>query len=137
MELPIKGGCACRSIRYECTVYPLGMGNCHCRDCQYASGTGYSSVFAVPKNAVSITGNPKYYKSLSDSGSTVQRGFCPECGSPLFSVSNDTKEFMGIKAATLDDPSCFNPTIDQWISCALPWVILSPNTQKFDKNVEI
>ena len=68
MKLPITGGCICKSIRYECSVAPLGMGNCHCRDCQYSSGTGYSSVFAVPASAVKITGKPKYYESFSDTG---------------------------------------------------------------------
>ena len=112
MELPITGGCICKSIRYECSVVPLGMGNCHCRDCQYSSGTGYSSIFAVPTSAVTITGNPKYYESISDTGVTVRRGFCPECGNPLFAGNDANKEFIVIKAATLDDPSWFKPTVD-------------------------
>ena len=137
MELPITGGCICKSIRYECTAAPLGMGNCHCRDCQYASGTGYSSVFAVPASTVTITGNPKYYESISDTGITVRRGFCPECGNPLFAGNDANKEFIGIKAATLDDPSWFKPTVDCWISSAQPWDILSPDTLKFDKELEM
>jgi hypothetical protein len=84
MELPINGGCACKSIRYECTVSPLGMRYCHCCDCQNTSGTDHSTVFAVPVSAVTITGKPKYYESLSSTGITVRRGFCPECGCAHF-----------------------------------------------------
>ena len=138
MELPITGGCMCKSIRYECSVAPLGMGNCHCRDCQYSSGNGHSSVFAMPVGAVKITGKPKYYESLSDEGTKVWRGFCPECGNPLFSMNDTYKEnFIAIKAATLDDPSWFKPAVDIWISSAQPWDILSPDTVKYDKEPEV
>jgi hypothetical protein len=30
----VGGGCACRSIRYECTEEPIVQLICHCRACQ-------------------------------------------------------------------------------------------------------
>jgi hypothetical protein len=48
MTAPFTGGCACGAVRYECTAEPLGSINCHCRDCQRASGTAYASVLRVP-----------------------------------------------------------------------------------------
>ena len=38
MNVPFGGGCACGAIRYECAGAPRYMGNCHCRDCQQATG---------------------------------------------------------------------------------------------------
>ena len=111
MELPITGGCICKSIRYECLAAPFMMGNYHCRDCQYASGTGYSSVFAVPVSAVAITGNPKYYESISDTGITVRRGFCPACGNPLFAMNDANKEILAIKKRPINCLSSFLSTI--------------------------
>ncbi len=137
MDLPITGGCACKRIRYECAVAPIGMGHCHCRDCQYSSGTGYTSVIAVPSSAVKVTGEPKKYESKAESGSTVWRSFCPECGTPLFAGSYGSKDHMGIKVATLDDPSWFSPKVDLWVSSAQPWDMLSPETQKFEQNLEV
>lgn len=33
------GGCACVEIRYRSSGPPRYMGNCHCRDCQQATGS--------------------------------------------------------------------------------------------------
>jgi hypothetical protein len=56
---------------------------------------------------------------------------------PLFAMSDGTKEFIGIKAATLDDPSWSQPTVDTWTTSAQHWDILSPDTQKFAKDMEM
>jgi len=49
MKLPFTGGCACGAIRYECTAEPLEMFQCHCRDCQGASGGVCNYVVIVPR----------------------------------------------------------------------------------------
>ena len=41
MDVPFTGGCACGAIRYTCAGAPRDMGNCHCRDCQQATGSAY------------------------------------------------------------------------------------------------
>ena len=35
---PVEGGCQCRAVRYQITAPPLGVYNCHCKDCQRSSG---------------------------------------------------------------------------------------------------
>ena len=54
MARKLSGGCACGAIHYECTADPVIMLNCHCRDCQRASGSAYAAVVAVPKAAVQM-----------------------------------------------------------------------------------
>ena len=135
MKLPIEGGCACRKIRYSCSVEPLLMINCNCRDCQYSSGTGHSTVFAMQRSAVTITGEAKYYEVKSDQGNLVHRGFCEDCGSPLFAGNDKFKDFIAIKAGSLDDSSWFKPSVDIWTCSAQPWDMLSPDTQKFEKEL--
>ena len=62
MAQKLSGGCACRAIHYECSVAPGLMLNCHCRDCQQASGSAYAAIVVVPKAAVQIRGEPRYHK---------------------------------------------------------------------------
>jgi hypothetical protein len=108
------------------------MGNCHCRDCQRATGTAYASGLLVPQSAVTITGEVKYYEVIGDSGNIVGRGFCPNCGSRLFSKP-PIPEFMGIMAGSLDDPSWFRPTMDIYTASAQPWDYMNPDLPKIAK----
>ena len=132
MEPKFTGGCLCGSVRYQCSAEPIAMGNCHCRDCQRVTGSGYASGILVPRSAVTITGNVKYYEVSADSGSTVGRGFCPNCGSRLFSKPPNP-ELMGIMAGSLDDPSYFQPTMDIYTDSAQPWDYMNPDLPKFGK----
>ncbi|NJL63609.1 MAG: GFA family protein [Richelia sp. RM2_1_2] len=132
MKIPFTGGCMCGAIRYECTAEPIAMGNCHCRDCQQATGTAFAAAMVVPCNAVTITGEAKYFDVVGDSGSIVGRGFCPKCGSRLFSKP-PIPELMGIMAASLDDPSEFQPAMDIYTASAQPWDCMNPDLPKFEK----
>jgi hypothetical protein len=129
----MTGGCMCGAVRYETNADPMFMGNCHCRDCQMASGAAYAAAIGVPRNALKITGEVKYYESKADSGQTAKRGFCGNCGSRLLSLPPFAPDLMVIMAATLDDPSSFKPAMDIYTSSAQPWDHLNPALPKFPK----
>ena len=138
MDTGFSGGCACGAVRYKCSAEPLGMLNCHCRDCQYASGTFHTAVVVVPTGSMEIQGDTlKHYESVADSATKVYRGFCSTCGSPLF-ARNETyeKDFLAIKAASLDDPSWYKPATDIWTDSAQPWALMHPDTKKYPKEME-
>jgi hypothetical protein len=131
MPIPFTGGCLCGQIRYECSAEPVFGGNCHCRDCQKTSGSAYSPVIFVPSSAVKISGDVKYFESDGDSGHSVSRGFCPNCGSQLFGRPEMAPGMMGIRAGSLDDPTWFNPVMDIYTASAQPWDFMNPDLQKF------
>ena len=134
MPVPFTGGCACGAVRYECSAEPMVSANCHCRDCQQAGGSPFAAVVLVPKTAVTITGAMKYYEVKGESGNPIQRGFCPNCGSPIFGMPSGLPvEFISIRAASLDDPSWFRPAIDIYTSSAQPWDLMNPDLPKFPK----
>lgn len=72
-----SGSCQCGAVRYECAVEAVFTGNCHCRDCQKATGGAYVPVLAVPADALKITGDVKYYDSRADSGHTFSAASVP------------------------------------------------------------
>ncbi|MGH8011947.1 MAG: GFA family protein [Candidatus Binataceae bacterium] len=127
------GGCMCGAVRYECSAAPLFMGNCHCCDCQRASGSAYNPAIGVPRSAVKISGDVKYYESKTDSGNMTRRAFCPNCGSRLFSYPLFASDLMVIVASSLDDPSILKPGMEIFTSSAQPWDHMDPALPKFPK----
>ena len=133
MAEAFSGGCGCGAIRFVCSAEPVAIFNCHCRDCQKASGAPFISAMAVPSAPVTITGQPKYHSVRTDSGNTMSRGFCAECGSRLFARISGRADAIGIHLTSLDDPNRYHPTMDIWTSSALKWAHMDPSLQKLAK----
>ncbi len=121
MSSLITGGCACGAVRYESRGEIEFSFHCHCRKCQRATGAGHASAFALPINDVELTGKIVYHEQIADSGHATYSGFCPACGSPLVSKTDQYPDRIYINAATLDEPSIFRPTFLVFEGMAQPW----------------
>jgi hypothetical protein len=125
------GGCACGAIRYECSAEPVFSVNCHCLECQRVGGSAFTSLMIVPKADFRLVkGGPKYYESPADSGFFLQRGFCPECGSPVVATEDHRPLLVLVHAGSMDDPSRFEPAADIFASRAQPWDHMDPELPK-------
>jgi hypothetical protein len=134
MATKLSGGCICGAVRYECTADPVMSVNCYCRDCQQATGSALAPVIIVPKPALHLRkGEPKYYTVMAESGNEVSRGFCTNCGAPMFSLLSAMPDMIAIKASSLDDPSIFKPTMNVFLSSAQPWAPISKDLPGFAK----
>jgi len=128
----MTGGCLCGAVRYESSGEPSFALLCHCRDCQRQSGSAYNAALRVPAAGFRITGGtPKLYVKTADSGNTVSRAFCPECGSPLYLLVSTRPDLVGIRVGTLDDPSGFRPEADIFVQSAQPWDYMNPALPKY------
>lgn len=130
MSVKYSGQCLCGEISYSVDVEPVFTGNCHCKDCQRASGSAFIPAMIFPEENVVVTGEPKFFESKADSGSMHRRGFCPNCGSQLFGKFNTMPGFLGIKAGTLNDSSTYVPKLDFYVSSAAPWDFMNPELPK-------
>ena len=75
------GGCQCGAVRYRIDVKLGDAGICHCRMCQKAFGSWGAALVSVPYAGFTWTrGQPGVFQSSS----IVDRGFCVDCGTPLF-----------------------------------------------------
>jgi hypothetical protein len=88
----------------------------------------------VPKASVTVSGTLKTFDDTGESGGTVHRQFCPECGSPIFSLIPSMPDITIIKAGTLDDVSVLTPQVQVWCQSAQPWVELNPELPQFAQN---
>ena len=131
MPNDFSGGCACGAIRYQCTAEPFYMGNCHCRDCQRATGSAYFPAVVVSVDEFTLLqGEPTWYESKADRGHTMARAFCNKCGSPVLLNNGANDTVTVLYAESLDDPSWYKPKRDIYTSSAQPWDLMHPDTQK-------
>jgi hypothetical protein len=131
MKIPFTGGCLCGEVRYECSAAPMLAANCHCRDCQQASGGPYAPAVLVPFNAFKITeGELTRFASPSIGGGENVRGFCAKCGSRITGAERPDLGFIGVLASSLDDPAAFKPVMDIFMSEAQPWDATDPQLPK-------
>lgn len=120
------GGCLCGAVRYEARVSASENWYCHCRMCQKSSGSVVSTSAIVPKARLHMTkGDPKFFKSSQ----FVERGFCADCGSPMF-FRPTNEDWISILSGTLDDPELAPPEghygIESWIS----WLKIEDDLKK-------
>lgn len=130
MTKKLSGRCACGAVSYDCQADPIMMFNCHCRDCQRASGSAYAAIVIVQKADVRMHGELRYHKVVGNAGSGIERGFCGACGSQLLLKLDRFPTVLGLQAGNLDDPSIYRPTEDVFTSSAQPWDCMDPAIEK-------
>ena len=122
------GKCLCGQIQFSIDAEPQGARMCWCRDCQrIASGSATVNVL-FSEEAVRYTGQMTTLRLTADSGNIVERGFCPHCGSQMYSKTIERSGMpMRVRAGTLDDPELMAPTAIIWADSAPRWANFDPN----------
>jgi hypothetical protein len=128
----LTGSCLCRAIRYEVNIPITELRQCHCTDCQKVSGAGGTVNALIASSAFRIThGEPRRFTKVADSGRTLHRFFCADCGSPIYSQREVTPEMMTLRAGTLDNAPPMKVFAHIWTASARPWAHIDPATQRF------
>ena len=128
----ITGGCLCKAVRYEIAAPPLVTRFCWCRVCQYFA-TGNAAVSAAfAKSAIKVTGEPRDYRGVADSGSIMHRGFCSVCGTHMFSEAEQRPHVVFVRAGTLDDPELAQPSATIWTASAPSWACIDESLPRID-----
>lgn len=129
--MAVEGGCLCGQVRFTISAEPLGARSCWCRDCQRIA-SGSATVNALfPEDAVRFTGEISTFTMTADSGNTVERGFCPKCGSQLYSRTLSPAGLpMRVRAGTLDDPEIITPSATIWVGSAPRWAQIDASSPR-------
>ncbi|TCU31098.1 hypothetical protein EV130_101674 [Rhizobium azibense] len=116
------GGCLCGGCRYEFHGEPPHSGYCHCNMCKRATGGPFAVlVQARLSDFVWTTGKPSVYRSSP----IATRGFCANCGTPLF-LQYDGDELIRLTAGSLDHPERIRPAGHYGVESRLRWAECGP-----------
>ena len=95
--MKIDGRCHCGYVSFEAEADPETTTVCSCTDCQTMSGAPLRAVVTTrPGTFVVLSGEVTEYRKTADSGRVRPQGFCPRCGTAIYSTSID------------DDPKAYN-----------------------------
>ena len=130
---PFSGGCLCGAIRYEAAEAPSWVYYCHCIDCRKSSGTAFHTGIVVPASSVSWTGTLKEYAKTADSGRTIRRYFCGDCGSQLYTPVSFDPSLISLKAGSMDDASAVAPNTEIWAQSRLGWARIPDDIESFPR----
>jgi hypothetical protein len=122
--MKVTGGCHCGQITYDAEVDPAAVRVCHCSDCQKLTGTAFrTNISSLPGTFTLKSGTPKIYIKTADSGNKRAHGFCPECGTPIFSTAPEPNpSTYGLLVGGIDQRAQFLlPVRQAWCRSALPW----------------
>ena len=123
MAKKYQGQCACGSVKFEFDTDPGLIADCYCKDCQKSSGGAMATFFGIPKDDFTlISGRPKSFRYVAESGKTLDRNFCPDCGARLY--SSDLESFPGMVFVTigsLDRSDGIEPKLEMFTKRRLKW----------------
>lgn len=120
----VTGGCLCSDVRFVAVGQPYRVGLCHCLDCRKHHGALFHASAVFPHHAVTVQGQTAEYQD---------RHFCPRCGSPVFSITDDEVE---VHLGALDEPSQFVPTYELWTIRREAWLPPFPKLRSYERDRE-
>jgi hypothetical protein len=96
--MKVHGRCHCGEITYEAEVQPGNVNVCHCRDCQILTGTAFrAGIRASAEDFHILTGKPREYTKVADSGARRVHAFCATCGSPVYSCAPQSPKSYSLR----------------------------------------
>jgi hypothetical protein len=131
MPEALTGSCLCGAIRYTVTAPVTELRACHCTHCQKSSGAAGTVNAVLPSEAFKLTGGrPKRYDARADSGRTLHRFFCGDCGSPVYSQRESNPGMVVVRAGTFDNAGEMKITTHIWTKSARSWAHIDPGSHQ-------
>ena len=111
-----SGNCLCGKVKFfgdaDITVAP----NCHCIDCQRASGAVYATMLFVSEEKINIEGTPETFHYKADSGASMEKNFCGNCGSQLYGRNSNRPGILSLRAGVINEKDLIKPTVNVFVS---------------------
>jgi hypothetical protein len=126
----LTGGCLCGAVRYRLASPPFDAGWCHCRTCQLNSGSPAMAFASVQVDDYVIEQGEAATAKSSDFG---HRGFCRECGTPLYMRVDHQPETVDFSLATLDDPEAVTPGYHIFYGSRIAWAEAGDDLPRHDR----
>lgn len=132
--MKVDGRCHCARIVYEADVEPGTVAICNCSDCQMMSGSAFRMTISCPIGSFRIiSGAPKLYVKVSDSGIKRVHAFCENCGGPIYSALAEQAETVSLRVGALKQRhELGGPRRQIWTKRRFDWMPPIDRAQEFE-----
>jgi hypothetical protein len=133
--MKIDGRCHCGYVSFEAEADPETTTICNCTDCQTMSGAPLRAVIVTrPGTFVLLSGEPTEYRKTAESGAVRPQGFCPHCGTAIYSTSvGDDPKAYNVRVGVLRQRNELVPRRQLFVRSQQAWVNDLNSIPKFDK----
>ena len=128
----LSGQCHCGTVRWQVTLPPKLVINCHCNMCRQLSGADYSSWVVFPAAQFSLLagqGGITAYQVTEQFSKT----FCATCGATVSAINNS--KFPGcvyVARGNITTPAELLVNFQVFTHDKAPWVCLHENIPDFN-----
>ena len=128
------GSCLCGAVKYTIQMEQLDdITLCHCHNCQKASGSAFNAITPVAAEHFQVEDEQSVLKHY-ESSPGVERHFCGQCGSPLFSFRPATQQYR-VRIGSLDDSINFKPAQHIYFAYRAPWLSINDIAPKYPEGL--
>ena len=132
----LSGTCLCGRIKFSGNTEIRRIANCHCTDCQKATGAAFATIIFVNESDIKIEGSPSIYGHISDRGSKMEKHFCSSCGSQMFALNSSRPGLVGLRAGSIDQKKLVRPEVNVYTDSKIPLTQVDPNIPSYSKMPE-
>jgi hypothetical protein len=132
--MKIDGRCHCGYVTFEAEADPETTTVCNCTDCQVMSGAPLRAIITTrPGTFLLLSGEPTEYRKIADSGNVRPQGFCPHCGTALYSTSaSDGPKAYSIRLGSLRQRDELRPRRQAFARSQQKWISELDSIKKFE-----
>ncbi|KAJ6014922.1 DUF636 domain protein [Penicillium herquei] len=139
-EKVIPGSCLCRQVRYEITGDCMVKMMCHCNNCRKTTGSLFMANSFYDKSQVRVLSGEEIIKtfkdSRTDSGNVLNRSFCSNCGSTIYTtrvVDGVEEGHIIMTSGTMDlkDGEEWTPMVELFCKGRCSWIPKFESTKTF------
>lgn len=120
MPPPLTGACLCGAVRFELDEMPASATYCHCTRCQRRTGTAASAQAEIPPSGVRFVSGESAVRWWRPPDG-FEKGFCPACGSHLFSRRRDETRPFSVRLGALNGKHPIRPSKRIHVGSAAHW----------------
>ena len=128
MSARVRGACRCGSVEYEVSDEFVYAVNCHCKDCQRATGSAFKPFAGIAQSKLRLTKGAEDTSIYGEAAGNHDI-LCRHCGSLLYSVILPDR--VHVTLGTLVDAPTIRPSHHIFVASKAPWYEINDSLPQY------